>query len=172
MINRHFIDVCLWFQALEMQIRELEDRKRAFEQEKHEWESTNGITVDELKRRSLEANSKEWVHQLWINIYWISVLFFFIFFFHVPLFTLSADFISFHIMRYFFHLPCFHSVFSFHWQHSVHFIRIHSIPPHIFDMVFTRNHCIGARNRSIAVPGNHANAIMNATKSFESYLKL
>lgn len=46
-------------QALEMQIRELEERKRAFEQEKHEWESTNGITVDELKRRSLEANSKE-----------------------------------------------------------------------------------------------------------------
>ncbi|XP_055319222.1 septin-7 isoform X6 [Sitodiplosis mosellana] len=45
--------------ALEMQIRELEERKRAFEQEKHEWESTNGITVDELKRRSLEANSKE-----------------------------------------------------------------------------------------------------------------
>lgn len=42
-----------------MQIRELEDRKRAFEQEKHEWESTNGITVDELKRRSLEANCKE-----------------------------------------------------------------------------------------------------------------
>ncbi|XP_055319238.1 septin-7 isoform X11 [Sitodiplosis mosellana] len=47
--------------ALEMQIRELEERKRAFEQEKHEWESTNGITVDELKRRSLEANSKETV---------------------------------------------------------------------------------------------------------------
>lgn len=46
-----------------MQIRELEERKRAFEQEKHEWESTNGITVDELKRRSLEANSKEWVNQ-------------------------------------------------------------------------------------------------------------
>lgn len=42
-----------------MQIRELEERKRAFEQEKHEWESTNGITIDELKRRSLEANSKE-----------------------------------------------------------------------------------------------------------------
>lgn len=49
----------LFCQALEMQIRELEERKRAFEQEKHEWESSNGITVDELKRRSLEANSKE-----------------------------------------------------------------------------------------------------------------
>lgn len=44
-----------------MQIRELEDRKRAFEQEKHDWESSNGVTVDELRRRSLEANSKEWV---------------------------------------------------------------------------------------------------------------
>lgn len=43
-----------------MQVRELEERKRAFEAEKHEWESTNGITVDELKRRSLESN-KEWV---------------------------------------------------------------------------------------------------------------
>lgn len=46
-------------QALEMQIRELEDRKRSFEQEKHDWESSNGVTVDELRRRSLEANSKE-----------------------------------------------------------------------------------------------------------------
>lgn len=42
-----------------MQIRELEERKRAFEQEKHEWENQNGITIDELKRRSLEANNKE-----------------------------------------------------------------------------------------------------------------
>lgn len=49
----------LVFQALEMQIRELEDRKRAFEQEKHDWEGSNGVTVDELRRRSLEANSKE-----------------------------------------------------------------------------------------------------------------
>lgn len=51
-----------------MQIRELEERKRAFEQEKHEWESTNGITVDELKRRSLEANSKEYVQTIF-NIF-------------------------------------------------------------------------------------------------------
>lgn len=46
-------------QALELQIRELEERKRAFEQEKHDWEGSNGITIDELRRRSLEANSKE-----------------------------------------------------------------------------------------------------------------
>lgn len=46
-------------QALELQIRELEERKRAFEQEKSDWEGSNGITVDELRRRSLEANSKE-----------------------------------------------------------------------------------------------------------------
>ncbi|XP_037903357.1 septin-7 isoform X12 [Hermetia illucens] len=45
--------------ALEIQIRELEDRRRAFEQEKKEWEDSNGITLDELRRRSLEANSKE-----------------------------------------------------------------------------------------------------------------
>jgi septin 7 len=37
----------------------LEDRRRAFEQEKGEWEQQNGITLDELRRKSLEANSKE-----------------------------------------------------------------------------------------------------------------
>ncbi|XP_055708617.1 septin-7 isoform X24 [Phlebotomus papatasi] len=45
--------------TLEIQIRELEDRRRAFEQEKKEWEEANGVTLEELKRRSLEANSKE-----------------------------------------------------------------------------------------------------------------
>ncbi|GAB0094726.1 Protein peanut [Sergentomyia squamirostris] len=45
--------------TLEIQIRELEDRRRAFEQEKKEWEDSNGVTLDELRRRSLEANSKE-----------------------------------------------------------------------------------------------------------------
>jgi len=47
--------------ALEIQIRELEERRRAFEQEKKEWEELNGITLEELRRRSLEANSKETV---------------------------------------------------------------------------------------------------------------
>uniref|UniRef100_A0A182WIK8 Septin-type G domain-containing protein n=1 Tax=Anopheles minimus TaxID=112268 RepID=A0A182WIK8_9DIPT len=45
--------------ALELQIRELEDRRKAFEQEKSEWEQQNGVTLDELRRKSLEANSKE-----------------------------------------------------------------------------------------------------------------
>uniref|UniRef100_A0A182P3N0 Septin-type G domain-containing protein n=1 Tax=Anopheles epiroticus TaxID=199890 RepID=A0A182P3N0_9DIPT len=45
--------------ALELQIRELEDRRKAFEQEKAEWEQQNGVTLDELRRKSLEANSKE-----------------------------------------------------------------------------------------------------------------
>ncbi|XP_055688936.1 septin-7 isoform X16 [Lutzomyia longipalpis] len=45
--------------TLEIQIRELEDRRRAFEQEKKEWEEANGVTLEELRRRSLEANSKE-----------------------------------------------------------------------------------------------------------------
>lgn len=45
--------------ALELQIRELEERRRGFEQEKIEWEHSNGVTLDEMKRRSLEANSKE-----------------------------------------------------------------------------------------------------------------
>ncbi|KAL5288458.1 SEPT7 family protein [Megaselia abdita] len=47
--------------ALDQQIRELEERRRAFEQEKKEWEESNNITLDELRRRSLEANSKETV---------------------------------------------------------------------------------------------------------------
>lgn len=42
-----------------MQIRELEERKRGFDNEKKDWEDVNGITLDELRRRSLEANSKE-----------------------------------------------------------------------------------------------------------------
>lgn len=48
-------------QQLEAQIRELEERRRTFEQEKKDWEDQNGVTLDELKRRSLEANSKEYV---------------------------------------------------------------------------------------------------------------
>uniref|UniRef100_A0A336MFU1 CSON014269 protein n=1 Tax=Culicoides sonorensis TaxID=179676 RepID=A0A336MFU1_CULSO len=45
--------------ALELQIRELEERKKAFEQERIEWEQANGVTLEELRRKSLEANSKE-----------------------------------------------------------------------------------------------------------------
>lgn len=110
----------LWFQALEMQIRELEDRKRAFEQEKHEWESTNGITVDELKRRSLEANSKEWV-------FFQCVFFFSSFFFIWPL-NLWADFILFIICAISL-LPSsmLLLLFRFHWHIFCSFIRFHFI---------------------------------------------
>ncbi|XP_055629443.1 septin-7 isoform X3 [Toxorhynchites rutilus septentrionalis] len=45
--------------ALELQIRELEDRRKAFEHEKAEWEQQNGVTLEELRRKSLEANSKD-----------------------------------------------------------------------------------------------------------------
>lgn len=47
--------------ALELQIRELDDRRKAFEIEKGEWEQQNGVTLEELRRKSLEANSKETV---------------------------------------------------------------------------------------------------------------
>jgi len=43
--------------ALELQIRELEDKRREFEREKKEWEDVNHVTLEELKRRSLGANS-------------------------------------------------------------------------------------------------------------------
>ncbi len=42
-----------------MQTRELEERRKTFEQEKVEWEAANGVTLEELRRKSLEANSKE-----------------------------------------------------------------------------------------------------------------
>lgn len=47
--------------SLEQQIRELEDKRRIFEAEKMAWESQTGQSIEELRRRSLEANSKEWV---------------------------------------------------------------------------------------------------------------
>lgn len=45
--------------SLEMQMQELDEKRRAFEKEKQQWEMSNGITLEELRRRSLEANSKE-----------------------------------------------------------------------------------------------------------------
>ncbi|XP_043199503.1 septin-7-like isoform X3 [Amphibalanus amphitrite] len=46
---------------LEEQRRELEQEKAAFQREKEEWERLNGITLDQLRRRELESNSKETV---------------------------------------------------------------------------------------------------------------
>lgn len=43
--------------ALELQIHELEENRREFEREKKEWEDVNHVTLEELKRRSLGANS-------------------------------------------------------------------------------------------------------------------
>lgn len=55
-----FIEMCfIFFKALENQIQELEKQRREFEQEKKQWEEVNGVTLDELRRRSLESNSKE-----------------------------------------------------------------------------------------------------------------
>ncbi|XP_036151425.1 septin-7 isoform X3 [Monomorium pharaonis] len=45
--------------SLEQQVRELEDKRRAFEAEKTAWEQQTGHSIEELRRRSLEANSKE-----------------------------------------------------------------------------------------------------------------
>ncbi|XP_015126644.1 septin-7 isoform X3 [Diachasma alloeum] len=45
--------------SLEQQLRELEEKRRAFEGEKQVWEQQTGHSIDELRRRSLEANSKE-----------------------------------------------------------------------------------------------------------------
>ncbi|XP_015593672.1 septin-7 isoform X5 [Cephus cinctus] len=45
--------------SLEQQVRELEDKRRAFEAEKSTWEQQTGHSLEELRRRSLEANSKE-----------------------------------------------------------------------------------------------------------------
>ncbi|KOB79406.1 putative septin [Operophtera brumata] len=45
--------------ALEAQARELEDRQRALQAEKSAWERETGLSLDDLRRRSLEANSRE-----------------------------------------------------------------------------------------------------------------
>ncbi|XP_047347148.1 septin-7-like isoform X5 [Vespa velutina] len=45
--------------SLEQQVRELEEKRRAFEAEKLAWEQQTGHSIEELRRRSLEANSKE-----------------------------------------------------------------------------------------------------------------
>ncbi|XP_037085296.1 LOW QUALITY PROTEIN: protein peanut-like [Pollicipes pollicipes] len=44
---------------LEEQRRELEERRAQFRREKDDWERLNGVTIDELRRRELESNSKE-----------------------------------------------------------------------------------------------------------------
>ena len=45
--------------SLELQVRELDEKRRAFEAEKTAWEQQTGHSIEELRRRSLEANSKE-----------------------------------------------------------------------------------------------------------------
>ncbi|XP_033324086.1 septin 7-like protein pnut isoform X3 [Megalopta genalis] len=45
--------------SLEQQVRELDEKRRAFEAEKLAWEQQTGQSIEELRRRSLEANSKE-----------------------------------------------------------------------------------------------------------------
>ncbi|CAG4979099.1 unnamed protein product [Parnassius apollo] len=47
--------------ALEAQARELEERQRALHAERAAWERDTGLSLDDLRRRSLEANSKETV---------------------------------------------------------------------------------------------------------------
>ncbi|XP_073957831.1 septin 7-like protein pnut isoform X3 [Choristoneura fumiferana] len=47
--------------ALEAQARELEERQRALQAERAAWERDTGLSLDDLRRRSLEANSKETV---------------------------------------------------------------------------------------------------------------
>ena len=45
--------------SLELQAKELEEKRRAFEGDRSTWEQQTGHSIEELRRRSLEANSKE-----------------------------------------------------------------------------------------------------------------
>jgi septin 7 len=45
--------------ALDQQISELEEKRHTYEKEKQVWEQSNNVTLEELRRRSLEASSKE-----------------------------------------------------------------------------------------------------------------
>ncbi|XP_046446172.1 septin-7-like isoform X2 [Daphnia pulex] len=47
--------------SLEAQKQELEEKRKAFENEKLAWENASGLTLEEMRRRSLEANSREQV---------------------------------------------------------------------------------------------------------------
>ncbi|CAB3239900.1 unnamed protein product [Arctia plantaginis] len=47
--------------VLEAQARELDERQRALQAERLAWERDTGLSLDDLRRRSLEANSKETV---------------------------------------------------------------------------------------------------------------
>lgn len=40
--------------TLETQIKELEEKRKALEAEKASWEQANGVSIEELRRRSLE----------------------------------------------------------------------------------------------------------------------
>lgn len=42
--------------SLEQQAKELEEKRKQFEQEKEDWEKENQVTVEELRRRSLEGS--------------------------------------------------------------------------------------------------------------------
>lgn len=45
--------------SLEAQKLEMEEKRKAFESERAAWEQASGHTLEELRRRSLEANSRE-----------------------------------------------------------------------------------------------------------------
>lgn len=44
---------------LEADLTELEEEREKFERERRAWEVTNNVTVDDLRRRSLESISRE-----------------------------------------------------------------------------------------------------------------
>jgi len=45
--------------SLEIAWKEMDEKRQAFEKEKEAWEMSNGVTIEELRRKSLEASSKE-----------------------------------------------------------------------------------------------------------------
>jgi septin 7 len=49
--------------SIEQQERELKDRRKAFENEVLQWEQTYGISLDDVRRLSLESNSKETIEK-------------------------------------------------------------------------------------------------------------
>lgn len=59
--------------ALEAQARELDERARALHAERAAWERETGLSLDDLRRRSLEANSKELVpfYFLFVRYCWM-----------------------------------------------------------------------------------------------------
>lgn len=62
---------------LEADMAEMEEERDRFEKERRTWEATNNVTMEDLRRKSLESISREWVVSLeqaiWLFVYCVTM---------------------------------------------------------------------------------------------------